>query len=81
MKKAIYLILFTILGILFSFIVHAVIEILYLKYASHIFWSGGCALPAWLKYGLFILGAVGGFLLGRIGWRIVYVEKRRLKNK
>jgi len=81
MKKVFYLILFTILGILFSFIAHAVIEILYLKYATHVNWSGGCALPDWLKYGLPILGAIGGFLLGRIGWRIVYVEKRRLKNK
>jgi hypothetical protein len=80
MKKAIYLILFTILGILFSFIVHAVIEILYLKYATHVVWSSGCALPAWLKYGLPILGAIGGFLLGRIGWRIVYVEKRRFRK-
>jgi hypothetical protein len=80
MKKAFYLILFSILGVLFSFIVHAVIEIFYLKYVSHIVWSGGCALPVWLKYGLPILGAIAGFLLGRIGWRIVYVEKRRFQK-
>lgn len=80
-KKVIYITLATILGILLSFILHAVIEILVLNNSNEIIWythfgRGLCALHPTISYGLWLMGIIGGFLLGRIWWRIVYIEKR-----
>jgi hypothetical protein len=79
LKKAIYLSASTILGVLLSFIVHAFIEIRYLRWAeSHgrsVIFYGGCALPPALRIALLLLGIVGGFLLGRFWWRKVYIER------
>lgn len=84
-KKAVYLIAATILGLLLSFLVHALIEINYLKVAADqnivIAFSGGCALPSWLNISLWILGALGGFFLGRFWWRKLYVERVWAKNR
>lgn len=82
-----YLTLSAVLGILLSFIAHALLELWYLASAesagtiASIVWTkhfglGSCALPLSLQYGLFIVGLVGGFLLGRVWWRWVYVERR-----
>ena len=86
MKKAIYIIFSTLLGILLSFILHAGIEVLYIRYSEKVNWNsvfgkGLCALPVWLQIGLFIFGAVFGFLLGLFWWRLVYIEKRRWFKK
>jgi len=78
-KKAVYLSAAMILGLLLSFIAHALIEINYLSYALKRDWLvvfyGGCALPLALTIALLILGAVGGFFLGRFWWRKVYIER------
>ncbi len=67
LKSAVYLSAATILGILLSFITHALIEISYLRWAESQGWivslSGGCALPWALRIALFVLGTVGGFFL------------------
>jgi len=92
MKKTIYLILSVILGIMISFIIHGLMEIVYLNWVEKsghlVAWNsvlgkGSCALSDWVKYGLLILGIIGGYLLGRHWWQIVYMEKRhwRFKNK
>ena len=79
LKKAVYLIAATVLGVLLSFLVHALIEINYLKVAADqniaVVFSNSCALPSWLNISLWILGAVGGFWLGRFWWRKIYVQK------
>ncbi len=73
MKRTLYLILSSVLGIVFSYLLHAIIEIVYLGWAVKndrpITWTmhfgiGPCALPPVLQYGLLVLGAVGGWLLG-----------------
>lgn len=90
MKKTIYILLATILGILLSTLAHSGIELWYLGWTERtghdITWTlffgiGLCAFPPWLQYGLLILGAVGGFLLGRWWWRLVYVEGRHWRRK
>lgn len=84
LKRIIYLIAATILGLLLSFFAHALIEINCIKHAlvqgkvlaNHmVFGSGYCVLPVYLQLGLFILGIAGGFLLGRFWWRIIYVDR------
>ena len=79
LKKTIYLFLATILGVLLSFLIHAFIEICYLSWARGqnlaVTFYGGCALPPALQIGLVIIGAVGGFFLGRYWWRKIYIER------
>lgn len=84
-KKIIYYISATILGILLSLLAHAATEYVYLSQAMArdftvkwvSFGSGvGCALPLWIQISLLLTGIIGGFLLGRRWWRIIYIEKR-----
>ena len=88
LKRIIYLIVSICIGILMSYIAHALLEIWQLTkmeekgyqvaWYDH-FGVGVCALPPYLQYGIFVLGILGGLFLGFWGWRIVYVEKRRWK--
>ncbi|MFH1583070.1 MAG: hypothetical protein ABIB72_01990 [Candidatus Falkowbacteria bacterium] len=78
-KRIVYLFAATILGLLLSFLAHAIIEINYLRYILNwglpVIFYGSCTLPPVLQIALLILGAVGGFFLGRFWWRKVYIEK------
>jgi|SaaInlStandDraft_6_1057023.scaffolds.fasta_scaffold402995_1 hypothetical protein len=88
MKKIIYIALTTFLGLILSFLVHAIAEMSYIKYAlakgiilvDHTFFIGGayCVLPVWLQVGIFILGVGGGFYLGFRWWDYIYVQKKHL---
>lgn len=84
-KKIIYLIASTILGILLSFIAHIIIEINYLKWASNhnliVSFYNGCALSPAFQIGLFLVGVIGGFFLGRFWWRKIYIERVWEKKK
>ena len=84
-KKIIYLFASTILGLVLSFIAHALIEINYLswaaKYGYIVASYGSCFLPFWFQNILWALGAVGGFLLGKFWWRKLYVERVWMKRK
>ncbi len=83
-KKAVYLSASTILGVLLSFMAHAYIEIKYLNMAINqgktVVFYNGCALPPALSGGLLLVGAIGGFFLGRIWWRLVYVDRAWAKK-
>jgi hypothetical protein len=82
LKKTIYIILAMILGVILSFIAHAVIEICYLSYS---FYKGTspepssltsqCYLPSALQVILVLAGLVGGYFLGRFWWQKVYGRK------
>ena len=78
-KKAIYLLAATTLGLLLSLITHALLEINYLRYFLNqglpVVFYGNCALPPALSISLLIVGAVGGFFLGRFWWRLVYIDR------
>ena len=88
-KRPVYIALATVLGLLLSYLAHALIESSYLSYAEKnsltVTWSmhfglGSCALPPILQYGLFAAGLFGGFFLGRFWWRIVYVTGKWAKK-
>src|SRR3989339_2166218 len=83
-KKIIYIAAATLLGVFLSLLLHTLIESLYLDWALQhgatitwysVFNQGQCALPPSAQYGLLILGAIGGFFLGRLWWRLLYVDK------
>ena len=86
MKKFVYIILWVILGLVLSFVAHAIIEILYLRWANNnnvvIHWvlNGDCALPLWLIIILPILGIIVGLWCGFVAWRKIYVEHVRGLN-
>lgn len=84
LKKTIYIVLTMVFGLFLSFIVHAIMEIFYIKY----FLSKGivlnsstltsrCYLPSFLQIFLILAGLVGGYFLGRKWWYIVYINKRQ----
>ncbi|KKR02327.1 MAG: hypothetical protein UT29_C0004G0020 [Candidatus Yanofskybacteria bacterium GW2011_GWA1_39_13] len=79
LKHVAYLITATFFGLILSFIIHALIEMGYLRWADSqgllVPFYGGCALTPTIQIGIWVVGAVGGFLLGRFGWRKVYVER------
>lgn len=88
-KRPLYITLTTLLGVILSYGLHAVIELWYLSYAEQqhltIVWTkhlglGWCALPGAVQYGLLALGIIGGWLMGRVWWRWVYVEGRRWRR-
>ncbi len=85
-KRVIYLCSTVVLGILLSILAHVGIESLYLNWAQDkgigIVWhsafgltSAACALHPIIQWGLVALGAVGGYMLGRFWWRMVYIER------
>ncbi len=83
-KKIVYHFLMILLGVLLSFILHAVIEITYINHLLEKEYElklsdspVNCFLPRWLQITLPLLGAFCGLLLGKWGWRVVYEEKRR----
>jgi hypothetical protein len=85
LKKIIYVFLAVTLGKLLGFLTF---ELLTLKFVrilekrglpvqfDQIFWFVWSPLPAYLYWTLIYAGVVGGFFLGLIWWRIVYVEHR-----
>jgi hypothetical protein len=78
-KRVIYLIAATIMGILLSVIAHAFIEMGYLLWAESqkmaVPFYCGCALPPFLQSMLLALGIIGGFLIGRVWYRKIYVDR------
>ena len=89
MKKTIYITLSAFLGIIISFVFHAIIEMVYLSYLKkndiEIIWNqvsgkGDCALPVWFFYLLPIMGVIGGIVLGFRWWNLVYIRLKRDKT-
>ena len=83
MKKTIYIILFTIFGILLQFLLHALIEIPYLgllnkdfeRYGLGFTWQELLTIHAVLTIILIIGGALFGFFAGKFCWRKIYPVK------
>lgn len=80
MKKILYIALFTILGIFVQFLIHSVIEIIYISLLITKFeiFGLGLTLAAWFTIHniftvvLLILGAGLGFWQGTIWWKRLY---------
>lgn len=80
MKKIIYIILFTFLGILLQFLIHGLVEIWYIGLLTSNFsrYGLGFSWPQWflihhiLTVILFLAGALLGFWQGKFWWRRLY---------
>ncbi len=87
MKHTIYILLFIILGVLASFLIHAAIEIptLYLLTSDFETYGLGLSWNFWYTLhhviAIFLLaGGIGiGFSQGKYWWRAIYVERRYRK--
>ncbi|MFA5986375.1 MAG: hypothetical protein WC819_03445 [Parcubacteria group bacterium] len=74
-KKIVYLIAATILGALVGIVACALVEF------SQLNSPGGDHIGPIFYWVLLLLGAVGGFLSGRVWWRKIYVEKVWARRK
>lgn len=88
MKKTTYILLFTLLGLGVSFLIHAVIElaVVFLLVTDFDTWSLGLSWNSWFaihSIGVIALGIAGllfGYIQGKHWWNVVYIEgKRKVK--
>jgi len=83
MKKTIYVIIFTFLGILVQFLIHGLIETWYidLLITDFLKYSLGFSWPQWFiihhigTVVLFIAGSLFGFWQGKFWWHRIYEKK------
>ena len=82
LKKAVYIVLTMVLGLILSFILHAVIEIFYIDYfldkgilVKPSALTSKCYLPSILQIFLVLAGLLGGYFLGKFWWKKVYEKK------
>ncbi len=83
MKKVIYIILFTFLGILLQLLIHGLVEIWYIGLLTGNFsrYSFGLSWHQWFLFHhiatviLFFAGALFGFWQGKFWWRRIYENK------
>lgn len=88
MKRIIYIIAFTVLGILFQFLVHALIETGYIsvleldfpRYSLGLTWSQLMIVHKIFTAVLFVAGAVFGYIQGKYWWKQLYILKRYKKD-
>ncbi|PIR57659.1 MAG: hypothetical protein COU71_02915 [Parcubacteria group bacterium CG10_big_fil_rev_8_21_14_0_10_38_31] len=88
-KRTIYISLFTFLGILISFLIHATIEIPVINllvsdfntYSLGLTWGQWYLIHHAVSVILLLLGITLGYLQGKRWWRIIYIEKRYAKNR
>lgn len=88
MKKKIYILAFTVFGLLAQFLLHAIIEVAYinllevdwLKYSLGLTWSQLILAHNIMAIVLSILGLIFGYIQGKYWWQILYVEKKIKKG-
>jgi len=84
MKRTIYIIAFTFLGILLQFLVHMLAELWYValltgdfaRYGLGLSWDTWFLVHHIATAVLFAGGVLGGYFSGRYWWRIIYIEKK-----
>lgn len=89
MKKIIYIAAFTVVGIQLQFLLHALLEIGYVKLLVRDFvtfgfglsWTDWYAIHYVLTIVFFIGGTAFGFVQGKKWWQILYVEQRYKNRK
>lgn len=83
MKKNVYIFLFVVLGIIFSFLVHAVVEMWYIelltsdfnRYGLGLSWDQWFIVHHTLSVVLLVLGIVIGYFQGKHWWQVIYSKK------
>lgn len=85
-KKIIYIFLTSVSGLIFSFLIHSVVEIIYINrllsegvLPEPSAFTHRCYLPSFLQVFLFLAGIFGGFFLGVFSWRKFYKIKAKIK--
>lgn len=92
MKKIVYIVAFTILGILLQFLVHSFFEQNYIyfllkdfdTYSFGFSWAQLYMAHKIISALFFIGGALFGFYQGKYWWKYIYVDKKieyKFKNK
>lgn len=84
LKKTIYLAAFSLLGVLLGFLVHAVVEIIYInllvadfgKFSLGFSWDRWLVIHEGFSFGTFFGGLIFGFWQGRFWWTYAYVDKK-----
>jgi len=81
-KKTVYVSLTMVLGLILSFLAHALIEIFYINYSlskgivlKPSFLTSKCYLPSIFQIFLILAGLLGGYFLGQKWWKKVYSKK------
>jgi hypothetical protein len=88
MKKKVYIILFMLAGLLFQFLLHAMIEMAYInilefdfaKYSLGMGWDQLMTIHHVLTAVLAILGLAAGYMLGQYWWQVLYIDKKYKQN-
>lgn len=83
-KKYFYIVIFTLLGILVSFLIHAVIEIpaIFLlisdfeRWGLRLSWETWESIHAVFAVVLFILGVIFGLRYGKHYWSVMYGQEK-----
>jgi hypothetical protein len=89
MKRAIYILSFTFLGVLLQFLAHALLEMAIIslllgdfeRYSLGLSWSQWYAVHQTLSLVLLMLGIIFGYRWGIFWWQVIYVEERYRKWK
>lgn len=84
MKKGIYIFLFSILGLLLGFLLHAIVEIIYIRLLINNYETFGFGLDfsVWFTIHkvwaiITLLGGLWfGYYQGKKWWRVLYVERK-----
>jgi len=85
MKRLVYYAFSIVLGVLLSFVIHALVEQMYiaLLLANFARWSFGLswdtllALHHFFSLALLVTGVFGGYFLGVYWWKLVYIQNKR----
>jgi hypothetical protein len=88
MKRKVYYAMFTLLGAMLGFFLHAIVETLYIKlllsdfdrYGLGLSWNAWVMIHAIGVPVLVALLAWWGYRQGRKWWRVLYVEQRWMKR-
>ena len=68
------------MGFFVGVLLHVIVESVFLEWAvksgRDITWYAGCSLNPLIQIVLLVVGVVGGYLLGAMWWRLVYIERK-----
>jgi hypothetical protein len=83
-KELAYMLASVILGILLSFIACELLEVSYFNNmpirGDGAFFNAGYAMLRFFQGIILLIGAIGGFFVGRFWWRKIYIERVWIKK-
>ncbi len=87
MKKKVYVLCFVIFGILVSFMIHAFIEIAYIRllvgdyerFGFGLNYDTWSLIHTYIAIALMFLGILFGYKYGQYFWKVLYVDQRYRK--